>query len=109
MSGDLAAFWAARLDEKAARAGYIHDGAKDSQPLGGTGRCVCGHPAQVDREVAAGRAILELHAGAHECPAYDHNGDIDNCAWWPEGDCTTLRLRAAVHSGHPDYDPEWKP
>jgi hypothetical protein len=68
-------------------------------------------PARVLREVAANRAVAELHNGSHECSTYDHNGDIDNCTWiggWEA--CSTLRHLAAVYSDHPDYRPgEWKP
>lgn len=65
-------------------------------------------PARALHEVEAKRAILELHSGSHECPVYDHNGDIDNCGWIDEGDCPTKQHLAAVYSDHPGYRPEWK-
>src|SRR5260221_14787226 len=54
----LTEFLAARLGEAEERAGYVHDVARDAEPLGGTGRCVCGYPARMLREVAAKRKIL---------------------------------------------------
>jgi Family of unknown function (DUF6221) len=136
---DLAAFLRARLDEDEAiaLAACGHDGRQAIWVLRGhesdTGMIREGNggavvvydegspdeaeaahiarhdPARVLREVAAGRAILELHDGAHECPVYDHNGDIDNCGWVDDGDCPTKRHLAAVYSDHPDYDPGWAP
>ena len=117
MSGDLAAFYAARLDEKEARAGYVHDDMRDKRPLGGTGRCVCGVPGRMLREVAAGRAILDEHrpgypatfpkpSGQPTCGVC-HAGGWD---WEPEQwPCPTVRHLAAVWSDHPDCRPEWKP
>lgn len=55
-------------------------------------------PARVLREIAAKRAILELHAeaGMGDCA---HSSDP----------CPTLRHLAAVYADHPDYQPEWAP
>lgn len=52
-------------------------------------------PARVLAMVAAHREILELHDGSHECSVFDHNGDVDSCAWVPKGGvCSTLRALA---------------
>jgi hypothetical protein len=59
-------------------------------------------PARVLREVAAKRALVEDHDDQHECATgrpYD----------FPYIGCNVLRYMAAVHSGHPDYRPEWQP
>jgi hypothetical protein len=63
-------------------------------------------PARVLREVKAGRAILALHTGQHECPGdegYAWYGD-DEAPW-----CPAVRHHAAVYDDHPDYRQEWKP
>lgn len=65
------------------------------------------HPARVLADVAAKRAILELHGGGHECSTYDHRGEIDNCTWVMDGGCTTVLLLAQPFAGHPDFDPAW--
>ena len=62
-------------------------------------------PARVLREVEAKRRITEAHNRAeHYCPSpvlAGRHGQL----WTPEeGPCWTLRLLAAVYSGHPDYD-----
>ena len=74
-------------------------------------------PARVLREVAAKRALLELHYpgmapydapdGLYICAGEEADGDTWQMATrWP---CMTVRLLAAVYSGHPDYRPEWSP
>jgi Family of unknown function (DUF6221) len=59
---DLTRFCAARLDEKAAEADDFHDarrcGSLDRDGGFDPGRCDCGHPARLLREVEAGRKIL---------------------------------------------------
>lgn len=63
-------------------------------------------PARVLAECAAKRAIIEGHPTwtAKSQPA----GQIDDEDWgaWDEWQ-GTLRLLAAVYSGHPDYEQEW--
>lgn len=65
-------------------------------------------PARVLAEVAAKRAILELHEGSHECSVYDHNGEIDNCTWVIDGGCSTVLLLAQPYAGHPHFHPSWQ-
>jgi len=100
----LAEFYAARLDEIEQRAGYVHDDGRDKEPLGGTGRCVCGWPARVLREVEAKRKILEtIDHAERESDAVD-NIQIDGYL------ADDLRkLLALPFSDHPDYDQEWRP
>ena len=98
---DIAAFIRARLDEKE---GSVNRLGPRGLWLGSVDK------PRVLRDIAAKRAIVELHDGPHECSAYDHNGDIDNCTWIDDGRiCSTLRLIAAIDSDHPDYDETWKP
>jgi hypothetical protein len=104
---DLIAFIGARLDEDEQRAGYVHDGQRDSEPLGGTGRCVCGWPARVDREVEAMRAILAAHPVTTEVipPGYQagtgEKFGCETCHDWDgategRGYCETLLALAAI-------------
>jgi hypothetical protein len=67
-------------------------------------------PDRVLREVEAKQRIVELHGRSHECSTYDHNGEVENCAWVlsPE-ECSTLRLLASVYEDHHEYRSEWKP
>ena len=52
-------------------------------------------------------AIVDLHAGPHECSSYDEiSREINSCQWVPGGDCTTLRLLAKPFGEHPDYRAE---
>ena len=76
-------------------------------------------PARALRDVAAKRAILELHKPQ---PKPGYGNDLPRCLaclsardrwqedWqadpWP---CRTVRLLAAVWDGHPDYRQEWAP
>lgn len=64
------------------------------------------HNDRLLAEIAAKRAILELH---REVPAHDI--DWSSCAecrtqTYP---CGTLQRIAPIYSEHPDYRPEWKP
>lgn len=55
-------------------------------------------PARVLADIAAKRAILDLHDSDHECSTRDRNGDIDNCTWVMGGEtCTTLQLLAEAY------------
>ncbi|MGA4875843.1 DUF6221 family protein [Streptomyces lydicamycinicus] len=52
-------------------------------------------------------AIVDLHAGPHECSSYDEiSRETNSCQWVPGGDCTTLRLLAKPFAGHHDYKAE---
>jgi Family of unknown function (DUF6221) len=74
-------------------------------------------PARVLLEVAAKRAILDLHypgaaphgapEGMEICAGEESDGDTWEMATrWP---CPTVQALAAIYSGHPDYRQEWKP
>ena len=93
MSDGLAAFYAARLDEDATLAAVAakYDARFD--------------PARVLREVEAGRAILARYAEVQSWPYPPADGDD---AIRDELDLI-LRIKAAVHDSHPDYDEAWKP
>jgi len=108
---DLAVFIGARLDEEQRRAEamehfivyddtYYSCPATRTEPHGdlpwGEEHCTCqlaARKAKRLREIAAGRAILRLHAASHECP-----GD-DGYAWYGDDEapwCPTLRHVAAI-------------
>jgi hypothetical protein len=58
-------------------------------------------PARVLAEVAAKRAVLELHddpSGLHVCE--DQLADAS--------ECRTLRAVAQPYASHPDFDPTWR-
>lgn len=67
-------------------------------------------PARVLREVAAKRAILDLH---HKQEAAEFEDRRSVASWCPVcGDaeaCPTLRHLAAVYADRPGYDPAWAP
>ena len=110
---DLVTFLRARLDEDEAAAKAARD-AKclpwqddewSDQPEEWIGHYDRHGPERALREVAAGRAILRWHPSeqmrhidASRCPQCEFT--------WP---CPTVRCLAAVYSGHPDYQQEWKP
>ena len=113
-----AEFYAARLDEKEAKAWAVHDVSKcdallyedlpASAPLPDAGDCECGYPARVLREVAADRRLLAAwqEAEAERLPfepeyAY---GIRDGRA---EALLLAVKIRAAVWRDHPDFDPGW--
>lgn len=69
-----------------------------------------GEPKLVLREVAAKRALLEIHcngnpdsSSAHYCQTchdyYDHDAES-----WP---CQSARMLVAIYSDHPDFQREW--
>ena len=69
-----------------------------------------GVAARVLREVAAKRAILDLHGRSHECSTYDRDREVDHCTWCLHAEeCSTLRSLAAIYGNHPDYRQEWAP
>jgi hypothetical protein len=117
---EIAEFIAARLAEDEAEANPAVCGCLDANHIP---YCVPKpHLERPRRELAAKRAIVELHDRVHDCPVIVPTG---NPAAFPgtlgyvstehvdEGTvlrvCTTLREVAAVYSDHPDYRAEWKP
>jgi len=117
----LAEFLAARLDEKetAAKIAAVDDAwgqlRRTIPPEPGTlNRChrlmdAC-DPARVLRDVAAKRKILAAHQPERSVlpPSDDHKLVCVVCSqdWWP---CDVLRTLGEIDSGHPDYNPEWRP
>lgn len=66
-------------------------------------------PAHVLAEVAAKRAIIQLHPYRHSISDPDgleiDDELCDRCdVDWP---CPTLRAVVAIHADHPDFKPEW--
>jgi hypothetical protein len=107
---DLVAFLSARLDEREAGAWSVHDVAKcdwlmyeeDLAAGAREGHCDCGEPDRVRREVAAKRAIIEIHqAGSDPCDA--HGPDLHSIP------CDTLLWLAQPYADYPDCRQEWKP
>jgi hypothetical protein len=130
VTDDLRAFVAARLDEDEAAAlaaaegswsfvGYDDPGwaivANDEhEVVSRSGSDDASHiarhdPARVLREVAAKRAIVELHQpnedGCSLC--FLVIDDPAHIGEWEAFPCRTLRQLAAVWSDHPDFDPNW--
>jgi hypothetical protein len=66
-------------------------------------------PSRVLAEVAAKRAIVDLHdndGGGHECP---DGKDFAGTHTGYERDCLTVLHLAAVYASNPDYREEWRP
>ena len=57
-------------------------------------------PARVLTDIAARRAIIDLHVDRAECT---------RCEWFDDElyPCDTLKLLATVYASHPDYRKEW--
>jgi hypothetical protein len=110
----MAQFYAARLDELAARTWAIHDVDRcdallyeDDLPgaaLATAPECDCGYPAQILREVEAGRKLLAEYTAVLKLVKLT-GGDKDVLRYRE----FVLQHRAAVHNGHPDYNPDWAP
>jgi hypothetical protein len=131
---DLAAFYAARLDEEGAVAraaggsgpegqwarhedevgtgyGHLYDVGGDVivYDEGAPGDVEFDHiarhdPARVLREVEAKRALLALHRPNQ---VVGIGRACTYCGYlWP---CPEARITVSVWSDHPDYRPEWKP
>jgi hypothetical protein len=75
-------------------------------------------PARVLRDIAAKRAIIDLHRsvplvdGAEGTTCAECGPTADDHAVWafPGEDwtpCRTLKILAAIWAEHPDYDPSW--
>lgn len=135
MSGDVAAFIRARLDEdgQLARAAS-RDG--EAWAYTGTGVYVAGtnhpiavgpwdgelpdegphiarhDPARVLRQVEAMRATVQLHSGVHECPEWNWldpdfpDDPRETVTGWSE-ECPTLRALSSIWSDHPEYQEGW--
>lgn len=66
-------------------------------------------PARARAEYAAKRAIVEFHVRQDWLPEGRDECSVCGCAdchsvAWP---CETLRILAAIHADHPDYDASW--
>jgi hypothetical protein len=88
---DLVDFVHARLDDDEAAA---YDIARND-------------PARALADVEAKRRIVAEHArmAPRYCRTCDYAGEQDGRRYG----CTTLRLLALPHAGHPDYQEEWRP
>lgn len=106
---DLFAFLLARIaeDEAVARTaswtGSIDFGGEDALAADQSG--ISRHiarwdPARVVAECTSKRALLDHHATTDA-------GECGICADGHKGYCWTVRLLAAPHADHPDYDPAW--
>jgi hypothetical protein len=116
--GDLAAFYAARLDEDeaAANANVLITRVSADDPQIDRLLQYLLDPGRWLRQVEAGRAILALHRpgrwNADDDPADIHcaectaDEDLYKAQIWP---CPTLRHLAAVYSDHEGYRDEWRP
>jgi hypothetical protein len=111
MSGDVAAFLAARLDEDERIADGLYGatrfmgGEPDFYGQGGpAASAFWGHftAHRMRREVAAKRAIIE----AYEFEK-GHGDKATGAICWAFYEA--MKHLAAVYGGHPGYDPEWKP
>jgi hypothetical protein len=104
---DLIAFLQARLDED-------EHAANAWLPLGNPTAAERNHiarhdPARVLADVAAKRAIVDLHSPHHHgaCPVcwlVTKRSSLRE-----DFPCRTLRTLALPHSDHPDYREEWRP
>jgi hypothetical protein len=131
----LIAFWRARLDEEEAAAlaagddetartwscfdigGYpvigagVDDGwgvtiAGPPAPSEAQVRHIARHdPARTLREIAADRALLAAYAKVAACVTADPEPEF--AVGRAVGLDEAVRLRAAIHSDHPDCRPEW--
>lgn len=113
---DLIAFWAARLDEDEAaakKAVELGDGVWALAPHFHTARH---SPARVLRGVEADRGLLDLLDRATRYrdrvfaqPSPRSVSDEMRAVTQMLALEQVVKLRAAVHSDHQDYRPEWKP
>jgi hypothetical protein len=147
---DIAAWLTAILDEDEARAraAIADDGGQDGgfeddfDRLTGHGplavlprfgeaaaaMIVWQTPRRALAQIAADRAILELHTGAHSCPELKTGTYPDD---WPEGaswgkagsawrhasneyfyedaPCPTIRLKVEQYADRPGYNEQWRP
>lgn len=132
MSGDLAAFLTARLDEDEAaakavtfRSRFVQDGHGVTSPGGNPGNPPMPIADVIDDETAAhiarhdpARVLRDVEAGRHILARYEDclvRQDDDS---YPtatareqarEYEDFVLPNLAAKYSGHPDYEEDWKP
>lgn len=108
MTGEtLTVFLAARLDEDAAEARFVHVIDCSLAFVSPEHcQCDCGTPARVLREVAAKQAIL---ARFGEPPEDADLGEHLQHSQEQAGLRRAVRLLAAVYSDHPDYRAGWAP
>lgn len=75
-------------------------------------------PARVLADVAAKRAILDLHKPERVWTGSKYeDGKCTTCLLWEsqgysryeDFPCPTLRALVAMYADHPDYDPAWRP
>ncbi len=127
---DLVTFLLERLNEDERDARETHREGCDSLPVSRsccgdddcycedyTGPCDCGVPTRVLREVAAKRAIVDLHREARAA-LDDAHSRLSTKAGWPDwGDAVereeesleiAVTTVAAIYADHPDYRQEWK-
>lgn len=118
----LAEFYAARLDEREAAARAWLPLARldgscswyDEVSESNLGPYSIEHarlhdPARVLREVEAGRRILARYERAVAAPMSVSGFVNAQDDGYREACLDTLRDLAEAHSGHPDYDEEWRP
>jgi hypothetical protein len=109
---DIAAFIAARLDERETMSPELHEarvcsGCSDGWEAGfNPDRCDCGYPGLVLREVAALRAIVRRCEGCMNEPDQYPNGLVSPRALLAR---QTLIWLTSIWSDQPDYRQEWKP
>lgn len=122
--GDIVEFLRQRIAEDEAVANELDD---DESGVGLEVMTATGYPceqyltigkARVLRDVAAKRAIIDLHqsvplvdgAEGTTCAACGPTAD-DHSVWAFPGEdwtpCDTLKILAGIWVDHPDYDPAW--
>ncbi|HMH94283.1 MAG TPA: DUF6221 family protein [Streptosporangiaceae bacterium] len=106
---DLTEFVAARLGEKDSGANDMHvgtcgstdrDGEYSSDPVW----CGCDGPERARREVAAGRAIIARYVDDPKNLGEQLQRHQERLGLY-----FALHELAAIDSGHPDYDQDWRP
>jgi hypothetical protein len=118
---ELATWLRAVLDEETARAVYRQWHAEDCEtipgPDGYSYPCECGVPEWMLRDIAAKRAIVDLHAVTRKQMWNEFGGpaeyevECSQCGWVGVDvpACLTVRHLAAAMSGRDGYRPEWAP
>jgi len=121
-TGEIAAFYAARLDEEEARAWAVHDvGQCDAllyaEDMADAARrdpdCNCGRPARTLREIAAKRRIVaDCERAMSRQPGFNA-GHARYGSPFPAPHANlafrTLMSLVSAYDKHPEYKPGWKP